>query len=1736
MSRKRIESPCRSQGGAHRQLEGKFRWSASVTPIAILVLLLSVFTGLALAGGEEGAPATPEANLVPPGVDTPGELASLAEGAEQVEADPAVDPLAAEELPHTGLDRSQAEELLSEVFGGGLEASAELLDELEVEAFRSDNVAVVAPPEPGADPGLLSSLLPLRAEDEQGNKQLIDLSLESEGDHLEPGNPLVPVEIPSQLSDGITFPGTGIVIDLANREADRQASEVGDATAFFPNVGPDSDFVVTAIPTGIETYTQLRSPEAPTSEVFDLRLPQGAELQETPRGAQVLDTGGAVILSISAPSAIDAEGTQVPVSVHVSSGNRVTVSVDPPAGAAYPILVDPVFENYTWMNSNSNTGIYTDWRSATQNQEALWPSWIGVWSNTSHAGLNLRSYAKPIAPGSQANWNYYVPRYFSDYENPSIAERPTSFIRNMTLSQVYFLIEEGAPVHTHPYMLVGLWDGNKGQFASMGTHNSAEGQYNGVSLQLPNPGEYTDVKNGGIALATSESTSYPRQAFVGGAWVELSDKDNPAFGELGSVPEWVSTKAGTPIKFKVTDPGIGIHNLRLEYTRATGIKAQPITGIGCTGSAGNPCPRTVSNGTKTIPYYPDLMPQGENWVNVYGVDAVDHWSEAGATRIKVDRAKPELATAGTLTEQAKVGVNLAEYGLDVSTVDGDETTAAATTPIGTAGTGAGQLERPQGVAVDGSGNTWVTDRTNQRVVEYDGEGKLLREIKAQGSANGQINEPRGVAVAANGNIWVAEAGTNKRIQQFSPTGTYVSKITNASFIEPWGVAVAPDGTIWVADPAAKKVFLFKEDGTLIRTINSNQPLGGGTPYGLDVDEFGNAWVTLQGTDQVMALNPEGESLVTFGGTGTEAGKFKSPVDVAIAPSGNIFVSDDLNSRIQEFRPGGLFMRQFGSLGSASNQLKEPRAIDATSVGNELMVADAGNKRIARWTHADRHPESGTVKTEVKVDGVLKDLYNPGCAEKNCKISRKWTLKADEYSVGTHTVEVIATDGVGLQTKKTLQVETHGDLQAPALALSGTMTEQATLGTTRPTYKLKAAATDPGSTSERKSGVASTSLKVDGVTVDSSSPGCPSGGCSITREWTLNSSSYGVGTHLVEAKATDAAGRSTTKVLSVKIERDTTAPQLNLSGTLPGAPEGWVQQESRSAIASTTDANGYGVKQIRFSIDGVQVGASTVGSCAEGGCSASQTFAINMANYSGGAHAAVVAVEDFAANIRKQAWTINVDPGGNISTTEATETLEALDETSPVNTVGDSQGEAAYEGTTENLFLDQEGGSLVGSGPVAPTVIPVGDPGAVTVEVPSDQQYADCPNRPAEESVAELTGLQEEELAQTAACEDEAVSNPDEPLEPIMVTPVGNIGGESQTVTENGAAAVANNVSPHVDLITRPLYDGAMIFSAIRDAAGAETFSWQLNLDKDQSLQLVDSHSARVVWNSGPTAFSILAVPAHDAIGTAVPTHLSVSSNVLTLTVEHRSSSFVYPVVGGAGWEGGFQTYQIHMPAGEGEAGEIEGGAESTEGFYRELTIGPPEPTDLSGAPLAAKEQSTPPKKRNYNFHECRFNPNGVDGTTPPGTPGNVHREGIHKCHGEENRPEGGYWALAWGVSVNGSYRYIPHKTVWINVLPECEKWGPEQPAKRDCQPKEVGVAHYPNLDVLGYYRFAPGNFGGSSPFLAACYRVNGVLPNYWKVQEGEEPDYRVLEETVHFAVEKVNKDDKCTWTDLKTEK
>ncbi len=149
---------------------------------------------------------------------------------------------------------------------------------------------------------------------------------------------------------------------------------------------------------------------------------------------------------------------------------------------------------------------------------------------------------------------------------------------------------------------------------------------------------------------------------------------------------------------------------------------------------------------------------------------------------------------------------------------------------------------------------------------------------------------------------------------------------------------------------------------------------------------------------------------------------------------------------------------------------------------------------------------------------------------------------------------------------------------------------------------------------------------------------------------------------------------------------------------------------------------------------------------------------------------------------------------------------------------------------------------------------------------------------------------------------------------------------------------------------RPISEGGMSFGTITGPADPEEYSFSLELGEGQELMAVDDQHAEVRYGrSEHIAFRIAAEPASDAIGTNVPTTLTVTQpNIVTLTVHHREGNpaaggapFTYPVVRGAGWEGGFQTSTVLMPEDEAEQRAKERAARGAT---------PPEPQPTSPEP------------------------------------------------------------------------------------------------------------------------------------------------------------------------------------------
>ncbi|MBC7809979.1 MAG: TIGR03663 family protein, partial [Burkholderiales bacterium] len=79
---------------------------------------------------------------------------------------------------------------------------------------------------------------------------------------------------------------------------------------------------------------------------------------------------------------------------------------------------------------------------------------------------------------------------------------------------------------------------------------------------------------------------------------------------------------------------------------------------------------------------------------------------------------------------------------------------------------------PRDVEVDAEGRVYVSDTGNKRIRVYSSTGEYIRDIGSAGSEAGQVDEPVGLAVdSANNRLYVADTW-NRRIQVFSLDGEY----------------------------------------------------------------------------------------------------------------------------------------------------------------------------------------------------------------------------------------------------------------------------------------------------------------------------------------------------------------------------------------------------------------------------------------------------------------------------------------------------------------------------------------------------------------------------------------------------------------------------------------------------------------------------------------------------------------------------------------------------------------------------------------------------------------------------------------------------------------------------------------------------------------------------------------------------------------------------------------------------
>ncbi len=340
----------------------------------------------------------------------------------------------------------------------------------------------------------------------------------------------------------------------------------------------------------------------------------------------------------------------------------------------------------------------------------------------------------------------------------------------------------------------------------------------------------------------------------------------------------------------------------------------------------------------------------------------------GTIQTAADNSITATVPAGAGTGAVKIEKNSVQATGPVFTYQGNGW-ASTLTLTGTAT----NLNHPSGIARDASGNLYVCDRDNHRIVKITAAGvtSVFAGSGTSGFANGtgtaaQFNQPYCIVADASGNFYVGDR-LNHSIRKITSAGAVTTLAGSgipgsadgtgsaASFSEPLGITITNAGNIFVADYGNQKIRKVTQAGVVTTAVN------GYMCFGIGSDAANNLAFTNYFQNRVFRVSDGSNAGVlaagdlTAGstdGTGAAA-RFNTPAGIAVDGSGNLYVTEIGNHRIRKITTAGVVTTIAGSTagnadGAGTTALfNSPIAACGDFANNILYVADFENHSIRK---------------------------------------------------------------------------------------------------------------------------------------------------------------------------------------------------------------------------------------------------------------------------------------------------------------------------------------------------------------------------------------------------------------------------------------------------------------------------------------------------------------------------------------------------------------------------------------------------------------------------------------------------------------------------------------------------------------------------------------------------------------------------------------------------------------------
>jgi len=297
-------------------------------------------------------------------------------------------------------------------------------------------------------------------------------------------------------------------------------------------------------------------------------------------------------------------------------------------------------------------------------------------------------------------------------------------------------------------------------------------------------------------------------------------------------------------------------------------------------------------------------------------------------------------------------------------------------------TGSG-LNSPYGVAIDASGDAWVTNEGGTSVTEFGPTGTVLSG--ATGFGNGVVLGPQGITVDGTGNIWIANTGASSVIEM-SPNGTLKSPnggYTSPSIIAPVDVAADARGNIWVANFLGNSITELNSAGGL---VGSGGLTAEGTllrPDAVAIDASGEVWISNSGQGTLTKFDKNADLIST--GNGYTDNALQAPAGVALDTSARAWAAGTGASELSGFSVSGAPL----STSPVYGVLNQPTGVAVDGAGNIWVANGTTTGYLSEFTAG-----SGVALSSSQALGVLNDPVEVAVDESG----NIWAADAGDNSV------------------------------------------------------------------------------------------------------------------------------------------------------------------------------------------------------------------------------------------------------------------------------------------------------------------------------------------------------------------------------------------------------------------------------------------------------------------------------------------------------------------------------------------------------------------------------------------------------------------------------------------------------------------------------------------------------------------------------------------------------------------